>query len=195
MSSTGSAGGAGGAHDAHAVGDARGSGDAGPQDFDGILRHLRRLAAPCEPPVGVGSFELLYASEREVVVWYSPARDYQQQGEVAIPCARLAAAWAALAAGESLDAAALEARGGGVGGGRWLLALLAQLPGVRVREEPLTVVWDPQRIEATPAAVPVPVPVSTGPTAGAIATATTSPVEAPGPGARQRRARAGQTQP
>jgi hypothetical protein len=139
---------------------ARRSGDSGPQDFDGILRHLRRLAAPCEPPVGVGSFDLLYANEREIVVWYSPARDYQQPGEVAISCARLASAWAALSAGKPLDEAALLAHGGSVGSGRWLLALLAQLPGVRVREEPLTLVWDPPCVETAPPPSGSPVPAA-----------------------------------
>ncbi len=137
------------------AGRARGKGTDEPLGFEGVLRHLRGLASSCEPPVGVGSFDLLYASEREVVVWYSPARDHHQPGEVAIPCTRLAAAWAALASGQAVDEAALEAWGGGVAGGRWLLALLAQLPGVAVRENPLALVWDPSRVTASVSAAPV----------------------------------------
>jgi hypothetical protein len=130
------------------------SGTGGAAGFESVLRTLRRLPSPCEPPVGVGSFDLLYANEREVVVWYSPAREGHLPGEVAISCARLAAAWAALTAGEAMDEDALVAYGGGLGGGRWLLALLAQLPGVRLREEPLALLWDPEYVE------PVPVPPS-----------------------------------
>lgn len=112
-------------------------------DFADVLRHLRGLALPCFPPVGVGSFDILYASEREVVVWYSPAREEHRTGEVAIPCERLAAAWRSLLGGEPLDEAALERCGEGVAGGRWLLALLAQLPGVRVQPAPLALIWSP----------------------------------------------------
>src|SRR5215472_2097530 len=101
-----------------------------PETPDGLLARLRTLAAPCEPPIGVGAFDVLYASAREVVVWYSPARAEHHAGEVAIPTARLAAAWAALTAGGALDEAELERLGGGAAGGRWLLAILAQLPGV-----------------------------------------------------------------
>lgn len=115
--------------------------DAAASDFEAVLRHLRRLDSSCEPPIGVGSFDVLYASEREVVVWYSPARETHRAGEVAISCAWLAAAWAALAAGEALDEAALEAICGGTAGGRWLLAVLAQLPSVTMRTEPLVLVW------------------------------------------------------
>src|SRR5262245_50399995 len=114
------------------------------KDLSGLLHYLRGLAAPCEPPVGVGSFLLLYASEREVVVWYSPAREQHHEGEVAIPCRRLAAAWEALVAGQPLDELALDTLGEGPAGGRWLLALLAQVPGVRVQEQPLTLAWSPE---------------------------------------------------
>lgn len=116
-------------------------------DFQDVLRHLRGLALPCFPPVGVGSFDVLYASEREVVVWYSPAREEHRAGEVSIPCARLATAWAALTSGEPMDEAALERCGESVAGGRWLLALLAQLPGVRVQPDPLALGWSPQIVE------------------------------------------------
>jgi hypothetical protein len=112
-----------------------------PHEVEAVLRRLRALAAPCEPPVGVGAFEVLYASEREVVVWYSPARAEHRPGEVAIPTSRLHAAWSALLSGALLDEAALESLGEGVAGGRWLLAVLAQLPGVAVRVEPLTLEW------------------------------------------------------
>lgn len=114
------------------------------EDFNALLRYLRGLAAPCEPPIGVGSFLLLYASEREVVVWYSPAREQHREGEVTIPCARIASAWRALTMGEILDETALESHGEGPGGGRWLLALLAQIPGVAVRADPLALAWAPE---------------------------------------------------
>ena len=140
------------------------SGTGGAAGFESVLRALRRLPSPCEPPVGVGSFDLLYANEREVVVWYSPAREGHLPGEVAIPCARLATAWVALTAGEAMDEEALVAYGGGLGGGRWLLALLAQLPGMRLREEPLALLWDPGYVEP----VPVPVPASTEPDAASV---------------------------
>lgn len=119
-------------------------------DFDGVLRYLRGLGAPCEPPIGVGSFLLLYASAHEVVVWYSPARETHREGEVTIPCARLAAAWKALTAGETLDEAALEHIGGAASTGRWLLGLLAQIPGVAVRIDPLTLIWSPPELEPEP---------------------------------------------
>jgi hypothetical protein len=112
-------------------------------DFNTVLRHLRGLAAPCTPPIGVGSFLVLYASEREVVVWYSPVRDGHREGEVAIPCARLIAAWEALLAGQTLDESALEALYSSAAGARWLLAILAQLPGVAVQAEPFAVTWKP----------------------------------------------------
>ncbi|MGH2515973.1 MAG: hypothetical protein ACRDHP_09995, partial [Ktedonobacterales bacterium] len=100
---------------------------AGGDGFDGVLRFLRSLAASCEPPVGVGAFDILYASREEIVVWYSPARQEHTPGEVTIPCVRLAAAWATLTTGNSLDEPALERLGAGPAGGRWLLAILAQL--------------------------------------------------------------------
>ena len=112
-------------------------------DIAGILRHLRGLGLPCFPPIGVGSFDILYASDREIVVWYSPAREEHRAGEVTIPCARLAAAWTLLAGGEARDEPALERCGEGAAGGRWLLALLAQLPGVRIQPDPLTLAWSP----------------------------------------------------
>ena len=151
-------------------------GDADGARFADVLRHLRGLAASCEPPIGVGSFDVLYASNAEVVVWYAPVREHQQPAEVAIPAARLAAAWRVLMHGETLDEAALEAHGGGPALGRWLLALLAQLPGVRVCPEPLALDWSP------PVAVPeVPVAVP--------AVSSPAPASAPPP-PRRRRARA-----
>ncbi len=60
-----------------------------------------------------------------------------------IPCARLAAAWKALIAGETLDEAALEHIGGAASTGRWLLGLLAQIPGVSVRIDPVALLWSP----------------------------------------------------
>ncbi|WIG61774.1 MAG: hypothetical protein OJF49_004522 [Ktedonobacterales bacterium] len=125
-----------------------GSGDS--SSFDAVLRHLRGLAAPCEPPVGVGSFLLLYASEREVVVWYCPVREEHIEREVVIPCAPLLAAWAALETGERLDEPTLVEIGGSHAMGRWLLALLAQLPGVHVLEgEAVTLLRQPGIPEAS----------------------------------------------
>ena len=123
-------------------------------DFVGVLAHLRGLAVECEPPIGVGSFLVLYANAAEVVVWYSPARETHRAGEVSIPCARLVAAWSALTSGAVLDEPALERLGEGPAGGRWLLALLAQLPGAVVRDDPLTLAWQPP-IPAAVAVVPV----------------------------------------
>ena len=108
---------------------------------DELLRRLRLLEQPCEPPIGVGAFDVLYASAVEVVVWYSPARPEHRPGEVAIPTAWLAAAWTALIGGARLEEAALEELGQGVAGGRWLLAVLAQIPGVVTRVEPLALEW------------------------------------------------------
>ncbi|GAC1476636.1 MAG: hypothetical protein PVSMB4_00260 [Ktedonobacterales bacterium] len=114
------------------------------REFEQVLAWLRGLAYPCAPPIGVGEFEVLYASASEVVVWYSPAREGHRTGEVSIPCSRLAPAWEALAAGRALDEATLATLGDGMAGGRWLLAVLAQLPGACVRPEPLALSWAPQ---------------------------------------------------
>jgi hypothetical protein len=110
-------------------------------DVEEILRSLRALDGACEPPIGVGAFDVLYASAIEVVVWYSPARPEHRPGEVSIPTAWLASAWAALVGGARLEEATLEELGQGVAGGRWLLAVLAQLPGVATRIEPLALEW------------------------------------------------------
>ena len=118
------------------------SGESGAQtDVEAILRSLRALERTCEPPIGVGAFDVLYASAVEVVVWYSPARPEHRPGEVAIPTAWLAAAWTALIGGARLEEASLEEFGQGVAGGRWLLAVLAQIPGVVTRVEPLALEW------------------------------------------------------
>lgn len=129
---------------------AGGRGARGPE-FADVLRHLRALAGPCAPPAGVGSFEPLYANDDEIVVWYTPAREAHQAGEVTIPCARLAAAWARLLAGERLAREALEADGDRPARALWLLALLAQMPGVRSAQapEPLVLWWE----QPAPAAV------------------------------------------
>lgn len=149
--------------------DAGADADGGMLDFEGVLRYLRGLGAPCEPPIGVGSFVLLYASDHEVVVWYSPAREAHREGEVAIPCSRLAAAWQALTAGETLDEAALERIGGNAIYGRWLLGLLAQIPGVAVRVDPLTLLWSPPEPDEpdqppAPLATPITIAPDTTPT-------------------------------
>jgi len=110
-------------------------------DLEGVLRCLRLLERTCEPPIGVGTFDVLYASPMEVVVWYAPARPEHHPGEVAIPTAWLAAAWGLLVSGARLEEAALADLGQGMAGGRWLLAVLAQLPGVVARLEPLALEW------------------------------------------------------
>ena len=110
-----------------------------PAEFERVLAQLRSLAAPCDPPAGVGQFVVLFANDTETVVWYLPAREQHQEGEVAIPTARLRKAWEALLAGTVLDGAALESLGEGPAGGTWLLALLAQIRNVQVQQEPLRV--------------------------------------------------------
>jgi hypothetical protein len=135
--------------------EARAEAAASGPDFAGVLAHLRGLAGVCEPPIGVGSFLVLYASAAEVVVWYSPAREAHREGEVSVPCARLAAAWSALTAGATLDEPALERLGDGPAGARWLLALLAQLPGTSICDDPLTLAWQP----------PIPTPFAVVPVA------------------------------
>lgn len=98
--------------------------------FDELLRGLRAVSGPCAPPVGEGAFDILYASVREIVVWHLPAKEGQPQREVAIPGALARAAWKTLLRGEPVDEAALRALAHGPAGGRWLFALLAQVPGV-----------------------------------------------------------------
>ena len=110
-------------------------------EFESVLRYLRTLAEPCAPPAGAGGFDVLYASAREVVVWYSPARDGQLAREVAIPADALSAAWGTLCAGGLLDEIALADFGLGPAGIQWVLALLAQIPGVQVRQEALALAW------------------------------------------------------
>lgn len=101
--------------------------------FEALLRSLRALDGPCAPPVGAGSFDILYASAREIVVWFSPAKDGVAQREVAIPAALARVAWALVRRGEPVTDAALRALAPGAAGGSWLLALLAQAPGVSAR--------------------------------------------------------------
>lgn len=110
-------------------------------EFESVLRYLRTLAEPCAPPMGVGGFDVLYANPSEVVVWYSPARDDQTAREVAIPAEALSAAWQSLCAGALLDDATLAALGLGSWGVHWVIALLAQVPGVQVRLDPLALAW------------------------------------------------------
>jgi hypothetical protein len=122
---------------------------ASSQRLEAALRHLRGLFLPCEPPVGAGSFDVLFANTSEVVVWYSPAREGHRAGEVTISCKRLAAALDHLANGQPLDETALERIGGSPARGRWLLAVLAQLPEVSVLSSPLALVWAPaETVEA-----------------------------------------------
>lgn len=137
-------------------------------EFESVLGYLRTLAEPCAPPAGSGGFDVLYASPDEVVVWYSPARDGQAAREIAIPAELLSAAWGMLCAGGLLDEAALEAALAGYGlgpaGVQWVLALLAQIPGVQVRQEPLALAWS---LLTTPSTPPAPDPDSLDPIADA----------------------------
>jgi hypothetical protein len=112
------------------------------RDFGEVLAWLRARPHPCAPPIGVGEFDVLYASAREVVVWYTPARDGHRTGEVAIPCARLAAAWEALQAGTPLDEPALARLGAGIG----------------VQSAPLALTWssEPEPAPAPPPAAETP---------------------------------------
>lgn len=112
-------------------------------EFESVLRYLRTLADSCAPPMGAGGFDVLYASAREVVVWFSPARDGQSAREVAIPAEALSAAWQFLWAGHVVDEAVLASLGLGPAGIQWVIALLAQIPGIEVRLEPLTLAWTP----------------------------------------------------
>ena len=98
-----------------------------------LLRTLRALPGPCAPPVGEGAFDILYASAREIVVWFVSAKEGASQREVAIPTRLARDAWEIIRRGEPVDEAALRALADGAAGGRWLLALFAQLPGVEVR--------------------------------------------------------------
>lgn len=123
-------------------------------EFESVLRYLRTLAEPCAPPMGAGGFDVLYANTREVVVWYSPARDDQVAREVAIPAEALTAAWQSLCTGQQVDESALAALGLGPAGGHWVIALLAQIPGVQVRLEPLALAWN--LLTITPAEDPTP---------------------------------------
>jgi hypothetical protein len=120
-----------------------------------VLAVLRAVEWPCAPPIGAGEFEVLYVSAAEVVVWYTAVREGQRSGEVAIPCARIAAAWQRLAAGVALDEAALSEACGGAGVGRWVLALLALVPGACVAADPLALSWSAP-VEASMVAQPTP---------------------------------------
>jgi hypothetical protein len=130
-------------------------------DDETLARHLRGVATTCAPPVGVGSFDILYVNDRELVVWYSPVRDNQQPGEVAIARSCLRAAWETLLERGRLDESDLIAIGEGNRIARWLLAVLSQAPGVSFIAEPLALEWrasppGPAREDAqeTPAAAP-----------------------------------------
>ncbi len=111
-----------------------------------VLSYLRSLADPCRPPLGAGSFLLLYASQVEVVVWFDPAHEHQRSsGEVLIPSALLSSAFSNLITGETLDLMALGQIAGGISGAYWLLALLSLLPGVSFTKEPPAIRWTAER--------------------------------------------------
>lgn len=103
--------------------------------FTALLRALRALPGPCAPPVGSGAFDILYANEREIVVWHMPARDGLEQREVTIPARLARAAWDLIRRGAPVDELALRALAPGAAGARWLLCLLAQVPGVETIQE------------------------------------------------------------
>ena len=101
--------------------------------FAALLASLRALPGPCAPPIGEGAFDILYASAREIVVWFVSAKDGAAQKEVAIPARLAREAWALIRRGEPVSEATRRAIAAGAAGGRWLLALFAQLPSVEVR--------------------------------------------------------------
>ncbi len=115
-----------------------GDADTTPDDgaFTALLCALRALPGPCAPPIGEGAFDILYASAQEIVVWFVSAKDGVEQHEVAIPAWLARRAWGVMLRGEPVDEAALRAIASGPAGGRWLLALFAQLPTVEVRSAP-----------------------------------------------------------
>ena len=131
--------------------------DGGPAEFEDVARRLRAIATTCEPPVGAGSFDVLYMNARELVVWYSPSRDHHQPGEVAIARSAVCAAWSALVERGALDEATLLAIGQTNWTARWLLAILAQIPGVSFIEEPLSLRWRPQQEAVAVSALSEPV--------------------------------------
>jgi hypothetical protein len=102
--------------------------------FAALLAALRALPGPCAPPIGEGAFDILYASPREIVVWFVSAKDGAGQREVAIPARLAREAWALIRQGAPVSEAMLRALAAGAAGGRWLLALFAQLPSVEVRQ-------------------------------------------------------------
>ncbi len=102
--------------------------------FAALLAALRALPGPCAPPIGEGAFDILYASPREIVVWFASAKDGAAQREVAIPARLAREAWALIRQGAPVSEAMLRALAAGAAGGRWLLALFAQLPSVEVRQ-------------------------------------------------------------
>ncbi len=113
--------------------DAEGAGDVADDVFAALLSSLRALPGPCAPPIGEGAFDILYASAREIVVWFASAREGIAQREVVIPARLARRAWGVLLRGAPVDEGTLQALAAGPAGGRWLLALFAQLPGVEVR--------------------------------------------------------------
>ncbi|MGH2487379.1 MAG: hypothetical protein ACRDHE_15330, partial [Ktedonobacterales bacterium] len=119
-----------------------------------LARRLRAIATTCAPPVGVGSFDILYVNDRELVVWYSPVRDNQQPGEVAIARSYLRAAWRTLMERGRLDEADLIAVGESNKVARWLLAVLAQAPGVSFVAEPVALEWRAVEAVAIPTSEP-----------------------------------------
>lgn len=113
--------------------DAEREADVADDVFAALLGSLRTLPGPCSPPIGEGAFDILYASAHEIVVWFASAREGIAQREVVIPARLARRAWGVLLRGAPVDETALQALAAGPAGGRWLLALFAQLPDVEVR--------------------------------------------------------------
>lgn len=125
--------------------------DAPDDTFGALLRSLRAVPGPCAPPIGEGAFDILYASAREIVVWFVSAKDGVEQREVAIPARLARLAWEVIRRGEPVDEATLRTVAAGAYGGRWLLALFAQLPSVETRSDPesdaVTLLWRGEAVE------------------------------------------------
>lgn len=127
--------------------------------FEQVICYLRARAEACALPGGVGSFDVLYVNERELVVWLTPGREGQRVGEHAVPTDALALAWEALRAATVLDEPTAAELAGSRARGRWLLALLATLPGVRLDEEALIVRYMDD-VATMPVSAPVTIPLA-----------------------------------
>lgn len=123
--------------------------------FAEVVRFLRSLADSRALPGGVGSFDVLYINDVEIVLWLTPGREGQRLGEHAVPTSCLETVWEVLRAATFLDEPTVADLVGSRGHGRWLLALLGALPGVRLDEEALTLRYGAAAVEAAPVTVPL----------------------------------------